>query len=77
MDKVYEYTPWWTYLGLVGFIIWGIYLLKSWRKIRNPNASFGERAFTEWGYLIHGIGAIIGGVVGLIVCIHNDCIGHL
>lgn len=74
MEKILN-SRWFAYVFSIGFIIFGIYLLKLWRKSINPNASELERIFKEWRYLAFGIFCIVVGVGGLIILIIQDCTG--
>jgi len=75
MEKVYSHPPWWGYFVSIGFIVLGIYILKLWKKYRNPQATIVEKATTEWNYLIAGVAAIVGGITFLIIDIYQACTG--
>jgi len=77
MGKVYDHVTWWSYGMPIGLIIYGIYLLREWRRSINPNASQVERGLNEWWNLSQGVVALGGGIVLLIILIYMDCTGYL
>jgi hypothetical protein len=79
MDKVYDRPPWWSYFTSIGFILVGVYYLRLWKKYRKeyPQATFADKAITEWNYLTIGLGAGIGGITFLIIEIYQACTGWI
>lgn len=76
MEKVYATPPWWAYLVAIGFIIFGVYLIKLWRSPLKPNASEWDKK-THIVYLIQGIAAILGGIMAIVIFIYQDCTGWI
>jgi len=77
MDKVYSHPPWWSYFMAIGFFIWGISSIKSWRKYKDPNASAWDKVAIDVKYLYVGIGLTATGILFLIVLIYQDCTGGI
>jgi len=75
LNRIHYTPPWWIYPVSIGFIFWGIYMLKVWRKSIDPNAKPWKRATTERIYLKLGIGLIVGGILFLIISIYQACTG--
>jgi len=63
-----------SYLVPVGFIIWGIYLFKVWKRPLKPNASKWDKS-THRVYLTNAIGAFLGGIIFLVISIIHACTG--
>ena len=63
-----------SYITPIGFIIWGIYLIKIWRKPLKSDVSDWDKS-THGVYLINGIGAIFGGIIFFIISISQACTG--
>lgn len=71
--KIYKTPPWWFYLFSLGFIVWGRYNLILWRRSIDPKATPWRKAITTNHYKLIGRGAILGGIIFLVISIYQVC----
>lgn len=74
MEKVNDGPPWWAHVVPFMLIAYGIYYLKKWRieKQNNAGQSDWEKMIGERMSFKIGLGAVIGGILSLILIIYQD-----
>jgi hypothetical protein len=71
--ETYKIPPWWAYVILLGFILFGRYNLLLWRKSIDPNATPWKRATTEKNYRTIGMWITIAGISNYAIYMYLIC----